>query len=76
MTLDTRLLGTIFVATLPLLVTALGILGAIVWNLVSLRELSQKLDALTEKVSSIDKRLAVLEERDRWMHPVIPAHVS
>lgn len=56
----------VFIGTAP-------ILGAILWNLMSVRDLGKKLDALNEKVSSIDKRLAVLEERDRWTHPVVGA---
>lgn len=56
MIVDAKLAWTIFLATLPILLALLGLLGTIIWNLV-------KLDKLTDLCHSIDKRLAVVESR-------------
>jgi hypothetical protein len=53
----------VFVGTLP-------ILSVIVWNLLKVDRIEKKLDAVISELANIRERLATLEERDRWTHPV------
>jgi hypothetical protein len=62
--IDTKLALSIFVGTVP-------ILGAIVWNLVKLDRIEKRVDAIVAELTLIRERLATLEERDRWTHPVV-----
>lgn len=47
----------VFIGTLPML-------GVVVWNLVEVKSIRQELVQIRE-------RLATLEERDRWTHPLV-----
>jgi len=48
----------IFLGTLP-------ILGALLWNLIEVKSIRSELVQVRNDISSIRKRLATLEERDR-----------
>ena len=54
----------IFGGTLPLL-------GVLIWNLIDVREIKKEVITIRGDTSSIKERLATLEERDRWTHPVV-----
>ena len=73
--IDLRLALTIFVGTLPLL-------GAVLWNLMKIDRLEKRIDArldaiatelidIRKTLASLAERIATLEERDRWTHPVV-----
>jgi hypothetical protein len=66
MTIDAKLAWTIFLATSPMLVTTISILGVIVWNLIEVKSIRSELVLIRE-------RLSTLEERDRWTHPQLVA---
>jgi hypothetical protein len=66
------LVGTIFLGTVPML-------GAILWNLVEVKSIRAELIAIRTEISGIKnvlavfgERIATLEERDRWTHPLGP----
>ncbi len=54
----------VFVGTLP-------ILGTMVWNLIEFKGIRAEVTEIRKELSLIRERRATLEERDRWMHPVV-----
>ncbi len=54
---DWQFVRNIFLATLPLLVCLLGILGAILWNLIDVRDIKQELVKIRERLAKIEQRL-------------------
>lgn len=69
--IDVRLLITIFVATLPML-------GAVLWNLMEVKSIRSELlqirgeiIEIRKSMQSLAERIATLEERDRWEHPLV-----
>lgn len=54
----------VFLGTLPLL-------GVIVWNLIEVKGLRGEVVEIRKELTNIRERLAILEERDRWTHPLV-----
>lgn len=68
---NNNLLLTIFLATLPILIAILGGVGAVIWNLIEVKGIRVELVEIRKSLQSLAERVATLEERDRWTHPVV-----
>jgi hypothetical protein len=63
---ELQLIRSVFLATVPLLVSALGILGVILWNLVKVDRLATKVGDLAERLSHIEGKI---EDRKIILEP-------
>jgi sensor domain CHASE-containing protein len=59
--MNAELTKSIFIATLPLLIVLISILGSIIWNLIEIKALRQEVRELTKKVSELAERVSRLE---------------
>lgn len=53
----------IMIGTLPVIIL-------LAWNLIKLDRIEKRVDAIVSELANIRERLATLEERDRWSHPI------